>query len=85
KTIEILRRTLGERKNIFLRVRVEAARPKKVTPLKGRPGWVGYVQRRYAEELEKRFLVGETYSDKAIRACWQGILEKAVDIYKKIS
>lgn len=83
KAVEILRRVLGERKNIFLRVRIEAARYA-VKKHKGRHGWIAYVQYRYSEELEKRFLIAEVHSEATIKAWWKGIIQKTVDLYKKI-
>lgn len=84
KAVEVLKKSLGERKNIFIRVRVEAA-GHDVCQGKGRPGWVGYVRKRYSEELEKRFLVREDYSDATIKGWWRGIINQAVALYKKTS
>lgn len=82
KTVEILHRGLGERKNMFLEIRIEAAKCHKEG--RGRRGWVGYVQAKYAEALAARFFDGTVYAEKTIKELWRSIVERAVDIYLRI-
>lgn len=82
KAVEILQRDLGERKRMFLQIRIEAAKCHQTG--RGRHGWVGYVQRRYAEALAVRFFDDAVYAEKTIKEIWRGIVDKAVDIFLKI-
>jgi hypothetical protein len=82
KTVEILHRGLGERKNMFLEIRIEAAKCHNAG--RGRRGWVGYVQVRYAEALAARFFDDTVYADKTIRGLWRSIVDRAVDIFLRI-
>ena len=82
KTVEILHRDLGERKKIFLNIRIEAAKCHQTG--RGRRGWVGYAQRRYTEALSARFFDDTVYAEKTIKEIWRGIVDKAVDIFLRI-
>ena len=83
KAVEIVQRGLGERKNIFIKVRREADRLHHIG--KGRKGWTVYVQRRYAEEMEKRFIIPEVWiHEKTLRSWWQEIIDRAVFVVNKI-
>lgn len=85
KAVEIVQRGLGERKNIFIRVRREAEKNNTYTRAKGRKGWVVYVQRRYSEEIESRFIIPEVWvSEKTIRSWWNEIINYAVFVANKI-
>ena len=83
KAVEILQRSLGERKNIFIKVRREAE-TKKVNGV-GRPAWVVYTQMHYLRELEERFLNGEvSISEKRVKAMWRELVDKTVEIYLRL-
>lgn len=82
KTVEILHRGLGERKNMFLEIRIEAAKCHNAG--RGRKGWVGYVQVRYAEALAARFFDDTVYAEKTIKELWRSIVDRAVDIFLRI-
>lgn len=60
QTVELVESVLAEKKLIFLEVRREAAYINNRT-VKGRPAWVAYVQRHYAEKMAARY---GTTSDK---------------------
>lgn len=79
KAVEIALRTFGERKRIFIACRQEAERHN--VGGRGRHGWVVYSQRRYCEEIEKRFINASGWmSDKTIRLWWRQILDRIVEI-----
>lgn len=83
KAAEITQRSLGERKNIFIQVRREAERSNKNCP--GRHGWVLYVQRRYEQEIENRFLSASGWMSYAtIRNWWKDMVDRAVEIHLRI-
>lgn len=85
KAVEIVQRGLGERKNIFIKVRREAERNNLYTIGRGRKGWVLFVQHRYAEEIERRFIVPEVYvCERTIKAWWQQIIDQAVFVAGKL-
>lgn len=85
KAVEIVQRGLGERKNIFIRVRREAERQNIYTIGRGRKGWVLFVQRRYAEEIERRFIQAEVYvAEKTIRMWWNDIIYHTIFVSGKI-
>ena len=86
KAVEIVQRGLGERKNIFIRVRREAERQNIYTIGRGRKGWVLFVQRRYAEEMEKRFIIPEVWvAEKTIKTWWSEIINQTVFVANKIN
>lgn len=82
KAVEVLHKDLGERKRIFLQVRIDSARRRQTG--RGRRSWVGYVQVKYAEALSARFFDDTVYAEKTIKELWRSIIERAVDIYLKI-
>lgn len=83
KAVEILQRSLGERKNIFIKVRREAE-IKKVNGI-GRPAWVVYTQMHYMRELEERFLNGEvSISENYVRSLWRELVNQTVEIYLRL-
>ena len=86
KAVEIVQRGLGERKNIFIRVRREAERQNIYTIGRGRKGWVLFVQRRYAEEIERRFIQAEVYINKnTLMTWWQDIINQTIFVKSKIN
>ncbi|MCR5176649.1 MAG: hypothetical protein K6C05_07325 [Anaerovibrio sp.] len=83
KAVEILQRSLGERKNIFIKVRREAE-VKKVSGV-GRPAWVVYTQMHYMRELEDRFLNGAvSISENYVRNLWRELVNQTVEIYLRL-
>jgi hypothetical protein len=85
KAVEVALRTFGERKRIFIAVRREAARHGMHGTGPGRRGWVVYTQRRYSEEIEKRFLNGHGWlSEKTIRLWWCGVVDCVVEIHLRL-
>lgn len=85
KAVEIVQRGLGERKNIFIRVRREVERNNLYTIGRGRKGWVMFVQRRYAEEMEKRFIIPEVWvAENTIKSWWKDIVNQTVFVANKI-
>ena len=83
KAVEIVQRGLGERKNMFIKVRREAEQLHHIG--KGRRGWTVYAQRRYSEEIEKRFIVPEAWiHEKTLRMWWQEIIDRTVFVVNKI-
>lgn len=85
KAVEIVQRGLGERKNIFIRVRREAERNNLYTIDRGRKGWVTFVQRRYSEEMGKRFILPEVWiSEATVKNWWRDIVNNVSSIANKI-
>ncbi len=83
KAVEILQRSLGERKNIFIKVRREAE-TKKVNGV-GRPAWVVYTQMHYMRELEERFLNSDiSISEIRVKMLWKELVDRTVEIYLRL-
>ena len=87
QAVGIALKTFGERKRIFIAVRQEAAQNGHYNEGKpGRRAWVVYTQRRYSEEIGKRFLGNAGWmSERTMRAWWSQIVERVVEIYLRIS
>ena len=84
KAVEIVQRSLGERKNIFIKVRREADKVAHIS--KGRKGWIVFVQRRYAEEMEKRFIQPVAYmSERTLQSWWYDIINQVIFVQNKIN
>ena len=84
KAVTMCRASLGERKNIFINCRIEADTRAFRNGDRGRKAWVVYTQRRYAEEIEKRFLTCEYVSEKTAKNWWKEIVDRVVYIANKI-
>ncbi len=83
RAVGIALRTFGERKRIFISCRQEAERHNHGG--RGRHGWVVYTQRRYAEEIEDRFLNANGWlGERTIKAWWRQILDNIVEIYLRL-
>ena len=83
KAVEIVQRSLGERKNIFIKVRREADRVAHIG--KGRKGWIVFAQRRYAEEMERRFIQPEVFmSERTLKTWWQDIINQTMVVVNQI-
>ncbi len=87
KAVETALRTFGERKHIFISVRKEAESQGNYR--EGQPGrraWVVYTQRRYAEEIQKRFINAHGWmGERTVRAWWAQILDVIVEIHLRIA
>ena len=87
KAVETAMRTFGERKHIFIAVRREAESQGNYR--EGQPGrraWVVYTQRRYAEEIQKRFINAHGWmGERTVRAWWAQILDVIVEIHLRIA
>ena len=87
KAVEIALRTFGERKRIFISVRQEATKNGYYN--EGRPGrraWIVYTQRRYSEEISKRFLNDNGWmSDRTMRTWWAQVIDRIVEVHLRIS
>ncbi len=83
RAVEIALRTFGERKRIFISCRQEAECHN--IGGRGRHGWVVYTQRRYAEEIEKRFINADGWlGDRRIRDMWRQILDVVVEVHLRL-
>ena len=83
RAVGIALRTFGERKRIFIACRQEAERQN--DGCRGRHGWVVYTQRRYSEEIERRFInVKGWISDRRIRDLWHQIIDCVVEIHLRL-
>ena len=85
RSVEVALKTLGERKNIFIRVRREADQHNSKSCARGRRPWVIYTQRRYSEEIKKRFLSAQWLSEDTTRRWWREIVGRVVEIHLRIS
>lgn len=83
RAVGIALRTFGERKRIFIACRQEAEQQKKFW--RGQRMWVLYAQRRYSEEISKRYINGNGWvSDRTIKAWWHQILDRVVEIHLRL-
>jgi hypothetical protein len=87
EVIELVEDLLDEKKQVFLKFRREAAYITKC--VKGKPAWVIYVQRHYADEMAKRNnQEPEQYwlSEPTMKAWWAQIIELTARVaLKKIN
>ena len=83
KAVDMALRSFGERKRIFITVRKEAeALGREGKPMKGRRGWVVYTQRRYSEEIQRRFINDDGWlGERTIKAWWRQVLDCVVMMY----
>ena len=85
KAVEIVQRSLGERKNIFIEIRRGAETKAMEVKAQGRPGWVTYCQMQYQAAMEERFLEGVRYiSEKTIRLWWGQIVGRVADVHARL-
>ena len=85
KAVEIVQRGLGERKNIFIKARRDAEKNSMYSTNKGRKGWVIFVQHRYADLMEKRFIIPEVFvSERCLRGWWRDIVFNTANIANKL-
>lgn len=83
KAVEILQRTMGEWKNIFLQARREAEQQKGGST--GRPAWVAHTQMRYIQEMDNRY-PGKmiAISEKTVKVWWRKMIDRTVEIYLRL-
>ena len=85
RAVEVALRTFGERKRIFISVRQEAAAKGNCNDGPGRRGWVVYTQRRYSEEICKRFLNAHGWlGERTVKAWWSQILDCVVEMHLRL-
>ncbi len=85
KAVEIVQKSLGERKNIFIEIRRNAEEKGMESRGQGRPGWVVYCQMHYQAAMEERFLEGARYvSEKTIKTWWGQLVSKVADVHARI-
>lgn len=85
KAVEIVQRSLGERKNIFIEIRRNAEAQSIWAKGQGRPGWVAYCQMKYQAAMEERFLEGAQYvGARTIREWWGQLVSKVADVHARI-
>lgn len=85
KAVEIIQRSLGERKNIFIEIRREAEAKAMLSRAHGRPGWVTYCQMHYQAAVEERFLEGAGYvGERTIKEWWRQLVDKVADVHARI-
>lgn len=85
KAVEIVQKSLGERKNIFIEIRRKAEEIGMESRGQGRPGWVVYCQMQYQVAMEDRFLEGAKYvGERTIKEWWRQLVGKVADVYARI-
>jgi len=85
KAVEIVQRSLGERKNIFIEIRRKAEAQAMEARGQGRPAWVVYCQMHYQEAIAERFLDGCRYvSEKTIRTWWGQLVDRVADVHARL-
>lgn len=85
KAVEYAQAGLGERKNIFIKVRREAERSCRGKG-PGRPSWVVFTQLHYIEAVQQRFLQDMAYiSEKTVRLWWHDIVRRVMEIRLRLS
>jgi hypothetical protein len=83
KAADITLKTYGERKRIFISCRQEADRHAR--RWRGRKSWIIYTQRRYNEEIEKRFINARGWvSERTIHTWWAQIVDRVVQIHLRL-
>ena len=85
KAVEIVQRSLGERKNIFIDIRRNAEAKAMEVKAQGRPGWVVYCQMQYQSAMEERFLErAQHVSEKTIKTWWGQLIGRVADVHARI-
>lgn len=85
KAVEIVQRSLGERKNIFIEIRRDAEKEAMGNKGQGRPGWVTYCQMKYQAAMEERFLESAHYvGARTIREWWGQLVGKVAAVRARI-
>jgi rhodanese-related sulfurtransferase len=85
KAVEIVQRSLGERKNIFIEIRREAEAQAMEARVQGRPGWVVYCQMHYQNAIAERFLDSARYvGERTIREWWGQLISRVAAVHARI-
>lgn len=85
KAVEIVQRSLGERKNIFIEIRREAEAQAMEARVQGRPGWVVYCQMHYQAAIAERFLDSAGYvGERTIREWWGQLISRVAAVHARI-
>lgn len=85
KAVEIVQRSLGERKNIFIEIRREAEAQAMEARVQGRPGWVVYCQMHYQAAIAERFLDSARYvGERTIREWWGQLISRVAAVHARI-
>lgn len=85
KAVEYTHRTLGERKNMFIRARCEAEQAPHITA--GRPAWVERTAQIYFDLARKRFIErpwDTPPSARTVKRWWADIIRRTVEIHLRI-
>lgn len=83
RAVEIALKTFGERKRIFIGVRREADR--KAQSYHGKKSWVVFTQRRYSEEIAKRYINANGWlAERTVKAWWRQILDSIVEVHLRL-
>jgi hypothetical protein len=85
KAVEIVQRSLGERKNIFIEIRRKAEAQAMEARVQGRPGWVVYCQMHYQAAIAERFLDSARYvGERTIREWWGQLISRVAAVHARI-
>lgn len=83
RAVEIALKTFGERKRIFIVVRCEAEAKAQI--YHGKKSWVVYTQRRYSEEIAKRYINANGWlGERTVKAWWRQILDCIVEVHLRL-
>lgn len=85
KAVEIVQRSLGERKNIFIEIRRKAEARAMETHAQGRPGWVVYCQMHYQTAIAERFLdSARCVGERTIKEWWGQLIGRVAAVHARI-
>ena len=86
RAVEYTRRTLGERKNMFIKAR-RAAKERAQRDTAGRPAWVEVAAQIYFELVCGRFIErpwDKPPSARTVKLWWAQIIERTVEIHLRL-
>lgn len=82
KAVEIVQRGLGEKKNMFLKIRRKLYRE---FPSTRSRGWVTPTQSRFSDAIERRFFDNAKWvSESTVKRYWKGLVQSVVDIRMRL-
>ena len=85
KAVEIVQRSLGERKNIFIEIRRRAEAQAMEARAQGRPGWVVYCQMHYQAAIAERFLdSARCVGERTIKEWWGQLISRVAAVHARI-
>lgn len=83
EAVRIVMRTCSNRKQIFILVRREAEKEAPVK--KGKKNWIIYTQRRYSEEIQKRYINDMGWlSERTIKAWLRQLIDRVVEVHLRL-